>query len=542
MARMLSYAVTYSFQTSSSYDCVGVARTRCHHAQLRSSSDSLRVPAQLAQEKTPPEPAITERAASTESAVPVHLAAHSLPEDSHRLDAHRHATNAVAVVSAEDQPTEQSEPSSRSAAAMIRASEVSFFDKVQDPADSSSFGYTLEQLIATALGASPAIRQAESAVAKAAGYRYQVSLRPNPWVGYNGTQLADRATDQHTVVVQQSVITAQKLQRNTAVLNYEVENLKWQAEQQRRAVTNDVKQSFYEVLGAQQKLVLSKQFVQMAEKAVEVVQQRKKAGEGTEVDVLQSEVQLQQVIIANRQAIAVLAGARSRLAATINQPNTVDLIVNGELPGEPKPYQWDEEYKRICSESPELMAAQTRVARARANLNRQRVQAHPNIDWMLGAGYDNGTDSQMINTQVGIPLPVNNQNEGNQSAAHAEYCRAMHEVERIQLSLKARLAIASQAYESASASVTTYKSAVIPKAEKMLELAEITFKAGEIDFLQVLTIRRTYFDSMFEYLSSRTQLAQAGANIDELLLSGSLDNSVDSSLDDGLRDQSFTGQ
>ncbi len=76
----------------------------------------------------------------------------------------------------------------------------------------------------------------------------------------------------------------------------------------------------------------------------------------------------------------------------------------------------------------------------------------------------------------------------------------------------------------------------------MLELAELTFKAGEIDFLQVLTIRRTYFDSMLEYLNARTQLAQANANIEELLLSGSLTNATDSSFDDGLRGQTFSGQ
>ncbi|MCC6507648.1 MAG: TolC family protein, partial [Pirellulaceae bacterium] len=378
---------------------------------------------------------------------------------------------------------------------------------VTDPTGAFAQALTLEQITSLALSNNPAIRQAEAAVAKANGLRYQVGLRPNPMVGYNATQLADRGTDQHTMFVEQDFITAQKLQRNTNVLGFEVENLKWQAEQQRRTVLADVKVLFYETLGAQQQLELSKQFVDMAEKAVDVSRQRKKAGEGTEVDVLQSEVQLQQVTVANRQAIAAVIGAWTRLTATIGQPNMQRTFVEGQLPSEPVAYQWDAEYSRICSESPELMAALTRVSRARANLDRQSVQATPNISWMFGAGYDNGTDSQMINTQVGIPLPINNQNEGNQSAAQAEYCRALQEVRRIELSIKSRLAVAAQSYDSSAASVSLYRTEVIPKAEKMLELAEITFKAGEIDFLQVLTIRRTYFDSMFAYLTARTDLA-----------------------------------
>ncbi len=439
--------------------------------------------------------------------------------------------------SADADKTQSDKPDKR-----VAASDVVAQPSVQLAMPITVGSYTLDQLIALARVNNPAIREAEAAVAKGEGLRYQVGLRPNPSVGYNGTQLADQQTDQHTLFVSQDYVTAQKLQRNTGVLGFEVENLKWQAEIQRRSVTGDVKQLFFETLGAQQKLELSKKFVEMAEKAVDISRQRKKAGEGTEVDVLQSEVQLQQIAVSNRQQAAAINGAWARLAAVVGQADMPLGQIEGELPSEARPYDWEAEYARLCAESPELMAAQTRVARARANIDRQRVQATPNISWMFAAGYDRGTDSQMINTQVGIPLPVNNQNEGNISAAQADYCRALQEVRRLQLAIKTRLASAAQAHQSAAASVELYKTAVIPKAEKMLDLAEMTFKAGEIDFLQVLTIRRTYFDSMVEYLNSRTQLAQANANIEELLLSGSLDNATDSAFDDGLRGQTFSGQ
>ncbi len=269
----------------------------------------------------------------------------------------------------------------------------------------ATFGtYTLDQLMALARANSPAIREAEAAVAKVEGLRYQVGLRPNPTVGYNGTQLADQNTDQHTVFVNQDFITAQKLERNTGVLGLEVENLKWQAETQRRSVAGDVKQLFFETLGAQQKLELSNKFVDMAEKAVEISRLRKKAGEGTEVDVLQSEVQLQQIAVSNRQQAAALVGGWTRLAAVVGQADMPLGLIDGQLPTEIHSYDWEAEYVRLCAESPELMAAQTRVARARANIDRQRVQATPNLSWMVAAGYDRGTDSQLINTQVGIPL------------------------------------------------------------------------------------------------------------------------------------------
>ena len=80
---------------------------------------------------------------------------------------------------------------------------------------------------------------------------------------------------------------------------------------------------------------------------------------------------------------------------------------------------------------------------------------------MLGAGYDQGTQSQMVNSQIGIPIPINNRNQGNQTAAQAEYCRALHELERIQRSLKSRFATAVNSFESAAASVELYRDEIV---------------------------------------------------------------------------------
>ncbi|MFO0940979.1 MAG: hypothetical protein U0930_09440 [Pirellulales bacterium] len=65
--------------------------------------------------------------------------------------------------------------------------------------DSELSASDLESFIATAMANNPAIRQAEAAVCKAIGFRDQVILKPNPMLGYNGSQLFDRQTDQHTM-------------------------------------------------------------------------------------------------------------------------------------------------------------------------------------------------------------------------------------------------------------------------------------------------------------------------------------------------------
>jgi cobalt-zinc-cadmium efflux system outer membrane protein len=188
------------------------------------------------------------------------------------------------------------------------------------------------------------------------------------------------------------------------------------------------------------------------------------------------------------------------------------------------------------------MAAQTRVRQAQANLERQGVQAIPNITAQLASGIDNGTNSGMINLQFGAPIPVFNKNQGNIAAARAEYCRALMEVSRIENAIQARLAAVSNDFDTALAAVNKYQTEILPSARETLTLAEQAYKAGEFSFLEVLTVRRTYFESNLQMLRSQVQLATANAQVSGFVLTGGLDATVDQSGDDSLRGLTFSQQ
>ena len=216
--------------------------------------------------------------------------------------------------------------------------------------------------------------------------------------------------------------------------------------------------------------------------------------------------------------------------------------MDAELEERHSHYDWDEVYATLLATSPELAAARTRVAEAQALVCRQEAQAISNVTVHLGAGYDNATDNGMINIQFGAPIPVFNDNAGNISAAHAESIRASHDVHRIELSLKARLASVAREYEAGHAAVDKYQEKILPSAHEMLSLSEQAYTAGELDFLQVLIVRKTFFDSRIRYVESQYQLAQAEAKIRGLMLSGGLSVTNEFDRDASLRDQSFGGQ
>ena len=402
--------------------------------------------------------------------------------------------------------------------------------------------YTLADFEQIALTNNPSLAALNSLTQKASGLRQQVGARPNPTLGYFGQQLADRGTDQQGFFVEQEFVRGDKLALNRAVLNHTLAAQRWESETQKYRILTDVRMLYFETAAAQQQLDAIQKFEEVSKRGVEVALERKKADEGSLVEVLQSKTLNSEVALAGERATAAYRGAWRNLAAIAGLPDSRPTQLSpdfGDIQSSP---DWGATYQQILLQSPERAVAQALVCEKVSILRREQVQRTPNLETQFGAGYDNGTNSGMINVHVGAPIPVFNKNTGNIAAAQADYTRAVENVKRIEQSIQARLARAAQEFESYLASVQKYESEILPQVKESLQLSEEAYKAGELDFLQVLIVRKSYFESNLQFIQSRAQLAQANAKIEGLLLTGGLDAPQDYTNGDSLRGQSFGGQ
>lgn len=403
-------------------------------------------------------------------------------------------------------------------------------------AEAPASGASLEELLSLAFANNPAIKELAATTQIAAGYRTQVGLYANPMVGYQGQQLADAGTDQHLLFVQQQILTGNKLALNRAVLNEALRAQLQELEAQKLRVTTDIKTVYYDSVRIQQQLSAIEQFSTLLKQGVDAAQKRMQAGEGSKIDLLQTQVQLKQLELDRRQLRASLDARLREIVALAGAPNMQLQGVTGELPETPVDQDWKAIEDGLVSSSPEYAAAQARIRQATAAIRRHESQPLPNLGVQFGAGVDNGTNSGMMNVQVGAPIPVFNKNQGNIAAARAEYCRAIQEAQRIDNAIRARLAVASGEYTRAAEAVKMYLNELLPAAQETLDLAEKAYKAGEQDFIQLLVTRRTYFDTNLAYIAARAQLATAQAQIDGYLLTGALSAVINNSGDASLRD------
>lgn len=405
-----------------------------------------------------------------------------------------------------------------------------------------SIVYTLGDLETLALSNNPALASAQATTSKAAGLRSQVGTRPNPTLGYFGQQVANRNTDQHGIFIEQEFVRGNKLQLNREVLGHTQRAQNAENETQRYRVLTDVRVRFFEAIAAQQQVDATLAFADVARLGVQVAEDRQRAEEGTLIETLQARTLLSEVTLAAEQAEVAYQGAWRDLAAIAGLQDAAParLVANMNTPSSSP--DWDLAYAEIVAQSPELIAAQAIVCEKRSLLRRQKAQPVSNVTGQLGAGYDDGTDHGMINVQLSAPIAVWNKNKGNISAAYSDYVRATQEVSRIEQSIRSRLARVAQEFDSAMRSVHKYQDEIIPQAEKSLELSEEAYRAGELDFLQVLIVRRSYYESSIRLIQSRGSLAQAASQVEGLLLTGGLESPTDYTDGDGIRGASFGGQ
>lgn len=402
--------------------------------------------------------------------------------------------------------------------------------------------YSLADIEQIALSNNPAISTALATTGISSGLYRQVGTRPNPVLGYFGQQLADRNTDQNGLFIEQEVVRGNKLELNRKVLGHTNRAQQMEVETQRYRVLTDVRERFFEALAAQQQYDATQDFQHIAQQGVNVAKERQGAEEGTLVETLQAQTLLSEVVLAAEQAAVAYRGAWRELAAIAGLPIDSPVRLDEDFTSPMEPLDLDLTYARIISQSPELAVAQAIVCEKHAILQRQHVQAVPNITGQLGVGHDRATNHGMINVQVAMPLPIHNKNSGNISAAHHDYVRATHEVQRIKQSIRSRLARAMQDFDTSLAAVRKYEDEILPQARESLEVSEQAYLAGELGFLQVLIIRRSFYDASLRLIKAKGQLAQAAARVDGLLLTGGLEPPKNYTAGDGLRGASFGGQ
>jgi cobalt-zinc-cadmium efflux system outer membrane protein len=380
---------------------------------------------------------------------------------------------------------------------------------------------SLPDLIALTVERNPRLAQVGWAVETARGRAVQAGLYPNPTLSVTGDELGDRTGPGGIWTApyfSQEVVTGNKLGLSRAAALKEVDQATLRVVAERYRLFTDVRQNFYEVVTLQRRADILGQLIGLSEKSVENANKLLKAAEGSELDVVQLEVDLERYRAELDATNRAMPPAFRRLAASVGVDDLPYMKVVGDLDVPLPDYDLERLRAYVVSIHPDLRSAQIGVERAQLVLKRATVEPIPNVT--IGTGYvrqnQNKSDDWVI--AASIPVPVWNKNQGNILAAKAQIGEAASEVGRVQNDLVGRLAAAFTTYSAASKRAEKYKTAILPKAEQSFQLAQKAYRGGQFEYLRVLQAQRAVAEARLEYLRSLGEAWRAASELAGLML------------------------
>lgn len=384
-------------------------------------------------------------------------------------------------------------------------------------------GLQLADLEGLALQYNPTLAQAVAAIDQERGVWRQAGLYPNPQMGYLRSDPSGAGgTRSEGVFVSQEIVTKGKLRLGRAVEAQEIRRLEAELVAQKLRVLNDLKIRYFEVLGAQQGVVIAEDLVHLASEGLRLADQLLKAQGATRADVLQARIQEQGAKAALDEAKVRYDAAWRQMTAMIGLPHMAPNHLVGRLDEPSPPLDFEASYAALTSASPQLQAALIRIQHAQQEVLRERAAVCPNVTVQTVTEFDHTNGSTTVSTLLAAPVPVFNRNQGNIYHAYADIREARAEVERVRLVLHDQLAEAFRRRESARVRVERLQQSILPDADENLKLVSEGQRQGEFSLFQVLSARQLYAQSHMTYAEALTELQKVTIEIDGFLLTGGL--------------------
>ncbi|MHC4728590.1 MAG: TolC family protein, partial [Planctomycetota bacterium] len=350
---------------------------------------------------------------------------------------------------------------------------------------------TLRQALFLALLQNPALAAFSYEIRAAEARALQASLYPNPEVGielenFAGSGLFIGTGEMETTLsLGQSILLGGKRGKAVRAAALKSDLAAWDYESARLEMFTEVRQTFVEVISAQQRVELNEELVQLAEQLLQTINQRVKAGKVSPAELSRAQVRLSTQRVELERARRELEAARMRLTAawgsqtaTFTQAvGTLDTLFT--IPEQAK-------LQSLLRQNPDLARFETALKQRQAVIALEDAQRIPDPTISGGVRRLNGTGDNAVVAGVSIPLPLSGRNQGAREEARIRLSQTLREKQAVEVQLNAALSQAYSSLQSVLNEATTLRDQILPEAQKAFETINEGYLQGRFNFLDVL--------------------------------------------------------
>jgi cobalt-zinc-cadmium efflux system outer membrane protein len=397
---------------------------------------------------------------------------------------------------------------------------------------------TLEQFLALADKANPTLAQAQDNIDRSRQQARQISLPPDPIVGYSGDHI--RGGEYHGgeqgAFFTQEFVLGRKLALRRDVYRAEGKSNEYALEVQRARVHNDVAQAFFDTLAAQQSVVIHDRLLKVALDTDTNTHELSRVGQADAAAILTVEVMAEQARVDFLNAQRTFIAHFAQLATYAGQHSLQIHPLTGSLV-EPPNFNPEEYVQRDVEESPLVKQAKANETLGEARLNDARREHLPNLnitagEWYSGEEVKSGKKAGFESfVQAGVQLPLWNHNQGNIDTSKVLLDRAHRDVERTKLWTRNQTEPLAQEYLTAHFTAERYRTEMIPRARRAYELQVTKYQQMALEYPAVLVAQHLLFTLQLGYTEALNQQWRAAIALQNYALMNGLDEPVSTGTD-----------
>ena len=374
---------------------------------------------------------------------------------------------------------------------------------------------SLAKAIELALEGNPEVAAAKRQLEATEGQVLQGRSRPNPELAYS---LEDTRSKTRTQSWQLNLPV--ELGGKRAARTKAAEKTREQAQAQlaelQATVRANVAAAYFDVLTAQERLVLARDSAALAKSSTDTVSKRVAAGKVSPVEESKARVAEAGVRVELAQAASEQRNALSRLFALLGRIDAPYTVLEGKAENLPSvPSLAD--LQPLISSAPGVVLARIEVDRREALTALEQSKRVPDVTVSVGMQRSNETQRNVLLFGVSVPLPIFDRNQGNLLEALKLEDKARDELQAASVRLHSEVAQGQERLSTITAEVQSLQQDVLPGAKSAYDAATIGFENGKFNFLEVLDAQRTYFTAKSQYLKALGEAHRAAADIDRLL-------------------------
>ena len=368
---------------------------------------------------------------------------------------------------------------------------------------------TLEQAISLALTNSPTILATRTTVPQSQAQEITAGLRPNPVLAWdaqfipifspgNFTQDFLNNAQQFDVGVGYTIERGHKRQARLQAARDATAVARSQVIDAERTLTFNVAQQFINALLAKSNLDFAQQDLASFQETMNISQERYRAGDISEGDLLKIKIQFLQFQTDVASAQIAKAQALGSLRQLIGfQSVPLDYDVAGDLEFQPVHAGREDLQARALNERPDLQAARQSVTAAGSQV--ALAKANGKQDLGTSFTYSHVSAASSSSVAFNIPLAIFDRNQG-------EIARTRYALTQAQLNEKAAeqtvMTDVSNAYDAAATNqqiVQLYLSGYLNQAQQSRDISDYAYKRGAATLLDLLDAERSYRSTQLSY-------------------------------------------